>query len=93
MRYLVLNCFATYNVLIGRQRINDIHAVVSTPNLKMKYPTKNGKICVLAVDQKVAKECLAKNKRNMLNGENRLSLRVIEFLKCPPMSVMHPRIQ
>src|ERR1044072_9444856 len=59
VRYLVLNCTATYNVLIGRQTINDIHAVVSTPHLKMKYPTKNGRIGVLAVDQKVAKECLA----------------------------------
>ena len=45
--YLVLNCSATFNVLIGRQTINDIHAVVSTPHLKMKYPTKNGRIGVL----------------------------------------------
>src|ERR1044072_7218312 len=63
VRYLVLNCTATYNVLIGRQTINDIHAVVSTPHLKMKYPTKNGRIGVLAVDQRVAKECLAENEQ------------------------------
>ena len=61
VRYLVLNCTATYNVLIGRQTINDIHAVVSTPHLKMKYPTKSGRIGVFAVDQRIAKECLAEN--------------------------------
>src|ERR1044072_9340035 len=61
VRYLVLNCTATYNVLIGRQTINDIHDVVSPPHLKMKYPTKNGRIGVLAVDQRIAKECLAEN--------------------------------
>src|ERR1044072_723423 len=37
VRYLLLNCSATYSVLIGRQTINDIHAVVSIPHLKMKY--------------------------------------------------------
>ena len=63
VRYLVLNCSATYNVLIGCQTINDIYAVVSTPHLKMKYPTKNGKIGVLAVDQKISKECLAENEK------------------------------
>ena len=63
VRYLLLNCSATYSVLIGRQTINDIHAVVSTPHLKMKYPTKSGRIGVLAVDQKVAKECLAENEQ------------------------------
>ena len=50
-------------MLIGRHTISDIRAIVSTPHLKMKYPTKNGEIGVLAVDQKVAKECLVENEK------------------------------
>ena len=61
VRYLVLACSTTYNVLIGRYTINDIGAVISTPHLKMKYPTKNGNMGVLAVELRVAKECLAEN--------------------------------
>ena len=44
VRYLVLACSATYNVLIGRHTINDIGAVVSSVHLKVKYPAENGKI-------------------------------------------------
>src|ERR1044072_3062192 len=37
VRYLLLACSATYNVLIGRHTINDIGAVFSPVHLNMKY--------------------------------------------------------
>src|ERR1044072_5950826 len=48
----------SYNVVIGRQAINDIRAVVSPMHLKVKYPTPSRKIDVLTVEQVIARSCL-----------------------------------
>jgi hypothetical protein len=47
VHYLVLPCNATYNVILGRHTINEIGGVISTPHLKMKYPTDDGKVGVI----------------------------------------------
>ena len=61
VHYLVLPCNATYNVILGRHTLNDIGGVVSTPHLKMKYPTDDGKVGVICVNQETAKRCKAEN--------------------------------
>lgn len=57
VRYLVLECEASYNILIGRHTLNDVGAVVSTPHLKVKFPLLDGRIATICVDQKLARLC------------------------------------
>src|ERR1044072_300179 len=61
VHYLVLACAATYNVILGRHTINDIGGIVSTPHLKMKYPTEDVLVSVLCVNQETAKKCKLEN--------------------------------
>ncbi|XP_057426098.1 uncharacterized protein LOC130719491 [Lotus japonicus] len=57
VKYLVLACRANYNVLLGRDTLNKLCAVISTAHLTVKYPACNGKVGVLRVDQNAAREC------------------------------------
>ena len=61
VRYLVLECEASYNILIGRHTLNDVGAVVSTPHLKVKFPLTDGKIATIGVDQKLARQCYSES--------------------------------
>ncbi|XP_057432163.1 uncharacterized protein LOC130724914 [Lotus japonicus] len=57
VKYLVLACRANYNVLLGRDTLNKVCAVISTAHLTVKYPACNGKVGILRVDQNAAREC------------------------------------
>ena len=58
VKYLVLSCSASYNVIVGRRHtLNNICCVISSKHLKAKYPCPNGLIGTVSVDQKEASEC------------------------------------
>ncbi|XP_057418260.1 uncharacterized protein LOC130712443 [Lotus japonicus] len=61
VKYLVLPCKATYNVLLGRDTLNKICAIISTVHLTVKYPACNGKVGILRVDQEAARSCYAQS--------------------------------
>ncbi|XP_057443797.1 uncharacterized protein LOC130735944 [Lotus japonicus] len=61
VKYLVIAFRAMYNVLLGRDTLNKVCAIISTAHLTVKYPTCNGKIEVLRVDQEAARECYAQS--------------------------------
>ncbi|XP_057426101.1 uncharacterized protein LOC130719494 [Lotus japonicus] len=61
VKYLVLLCKATYNVLLGRDTLNKIRAIISTAHLTVKYPACNGKVGILRVDQEAARACYAQS--------------------------------
>ncbi|XP_027932759.1 uncharacterized protein LOC114188367 [Vigna unguiculata] len=57
IHYIVVNAPSSYNLLLGRPSINKLGAVISTVHLKMKFPTNDGKVVTLAVNQEVARKC------------------------------------
>ena len=57
IRYLLVNANTSYNILLDRPSINRLKAIVSTPHLAMKFPSVNGDIATVHVDQKIAREC------------------------------------
>ncbi|XP_057417975.1 uncharacterized protein LOC130712123 [Lotus japonicus] len=61
VKYLVLPCKATYNVLLGRDTLNKICAIISTAHLTVKYPACNGNVGILRVDQEAARACYAQS--------------------------------
>ncbi|XP_057418835.1 uncharacterized protein LOC130713048 [Lotus japonicus] len=61
VKYLVLPCRAMNNVLLGRDTLNKVCAIISTAYLTVKYPAYNGKIGILRVDQEAARECYAQS--------------------------------
>ena len=54
---------AFYNILLGRPSINRLMAIVSTPHLAMKFPSRTWDILTVHVDQKEERECYAKSLR------------------------------
>jgi len=40
IRYLVVDACTSYNALLGRSSLNKLGAIVSTPHLAIKFPTK-----------------------------------------------------
>ena len=63
IRYLVIDANTSYNILLGRPSINRLMAIVSTPHLAMKFPSRSGDILTVHVDQKEARECYAESLR------------------------------
>lgn len=59
VRFLLVEADTSYNVLLGRPCLNAFGAIVSTPHLTMKYPTRRGTICTVRANQKTARECYA----------------------------------
>ena len=53
IRYLVVDACTSYNALLGRSSLNKLGAIVSTPHLAMKFPTEQGDITTIYVDQKL----------------------------------------
>ncbi|XP_016192124.1 uncharacterized protein LOC107633005 [Arachis ipaensis] len=56
INFIVVDVSSTYNALIGRATLNRLGAVVSTPHLCIKFPTKDG-IATIRGDQKLARKC------------------------------------
>jgi len=57
VRYIVVKAPSSYNILLGRPSLNRLEAVVSTSHLKVKFPTDEGRVATLRVDQTVARKC------------------------------------
>ncbi|XP_068475156.1 uncharacterized protein [Phaseolus vulgaris] len=57
IRYLVVNAFSAYNMLLGRPTLNRLGAVPSTRHMKMKLPDLTGKVITIKSDQKEVKRC------------------------------------
>ncbi|XP_077217904.1 uncharacterized protein LOC143852408 [Tasmannia lanceolata] len=56
--FLVVKVPSTYNAIIGCPTLNKLEAVVSTPHLKIKFPTKAG-VREVRGDQERARNCYA----------------------------------
>ncbi|KAL2951629.1 hypothetical protein AAZX31_19G063100 [Glycine max] len=52
VRYLIIDLDTSYFALIGKKTLNELRAIVSTPHLKMKFPTLTGEIVIVKADQK-----------------------------------------
>jgi len=50
VRYLIVEVNTSYNALLGRPSLNKLGAIVSTPNVVTKFPSKQGG--VVTADQK-----------------------------------------
>ena len=59
--YLIVNANISYFVLIGGKTLNKLEAIVSTPHLKMKFPTLIGETVTVKLDQKQARQCYTKS--------------------------------
>jgi len=57
IRFIVVQSPSSYNVLLGRPSLNRLEAIISTSHLKVKFPTTEGKIVTLKVDQATARKC------------------------------------
>ena len=54
--FLVVDCPSTYNTIIGRPTLNQLHAVTSTYHLLLKFPTEH-RIGEVRGDQIATREC------------------------------------
>ncbi|RZC11950.1 hypothetical protein D0Y65_011948 [Glycine soja] len=57
IKYFLVNALTSYNILLGRLSLNELGAIVSTLHLVMKFPSDDGKIIIVRVDQMTAIEC------------------------------------
>ena len=57
IRYLIVNAFSAYNMLLGRPTLNRLGAVLSTRHMKMKLPDLTRKVITIKSDQKEVKRC------------------------------------
>jgi len=57
IRYLVVNAFSAYNMLLSIPTLNRLGAVPSTRHMKMKVSDLIGKVITIKSDQKEAKRC------------------------------------
>jgi len=56
IRYLVVNAFSIYNILLGRPALNRLGVVASTRHMKMKLSSLEGGGITIKTDQKAAKK-------------------------------------
>src|ERR1044072_5110699 len=69
VKFLVIKCFSSYIVIIGRPSLNMLGAVIHTGCLTMKYPVSTAQVGVLRADQKTARLCYNESlKINRKNG-------------------------
>ncbi|GKU85393.1 hypothetical protein SLEP1_g72 [Rubroshorea leprosula] len=56
VRFLVMKMASSFNIVIGRQTLTEIRAVVSQSHLCMKFPTPTG-VATLRGNQEIARHC------------------------------------
>lgn len=56
-RFLLVEVSTPYNVIIGSPFLNAFGAIISTPDLILKFHSNKGTICTAWVDQNIAREC------------------------------------
>ncbi|RZB52840.1 hypothetical protein D0Y65_049053 [Glycine soja] len=61
IRYLLVDVYTSYFALICRKTRNKLGAIVSTPHLKMKFPTLTVEIVTVKANQKQARQCYVEN--------------------------------
>ncbi|XP_020218715.1 uncharacterized protein LOC109801949 [Cajanus cajan] len=57
VKYLLVEAYTSYNIIIGRPTLNQLGAVVSTSHLTMKFSRHNGDIISIKANQKIARQC------------------------------------
>ncbi|XP_058772800.1 uncharacterized protein LOC131646871 [Vicia villosa] len=57
VRYLVIDSWSVYNVVIGMPVVAYLEAVISIVHLKMKYPIGDGMVGVVKADLEMANKC------------------------------------
>ncbi|KAG4924453.1 hypothetical protein JHK87_049993 [Glycine soja] len=57
IRFLNVDADTSYFALISWKMLSELGAIVSTPHLKMKFPTLTGEIVTVKADQKQARQC------------------------------------
>ena len=55
--FIVVSSFSPYTAILGRPWIHAMGAILSTLDVKVKFPTKQG-VAVVRGSQKVARQCL-----------------------------------
>lgn len=55
VRYLVIDSWSVYNIVIGRSAVSDLRAVIPTIHLTMKYPVVDGVVGVVRADLEMVK--------------------------------------
>lgn len=50
IRYIVVHANTSYKILPGRPSINTLRAIVSTPHLCMKFPSRDGQVITVHAD-------------------------------------------
>lgn len=57
VKYSIVNAPSSYNVIVGREALNDLGAVVFTVHLMMKFSLTNENIGVVKAYQLMARRC------------------------------------
>jgi len=64
IRYIVVNAFSAYNLLLGRPFLNRLGAIVSTVHMEMKLPSLEGEVIIIKCDQKTTQKCYESSLKN-----------------------------
>lgn len=67
--YLFMDADTSYNLLLGKPKLNVLRAIVSIPHLAMKFPSSHGEIGIVKADKEDAHECYVKS-YNMVREKN-----------------------
>ena len=84
VKYLVVDACTSYNALLGRSSLNKLGAIVSTPHLAMKFPTKKGEIATVYVNQRDDRECYAAGLKMTLKVDGEDSRNMVAMVDLDP---------
>ncbi|XP_072066687.1 uncharacterized protein [Arachis hypogaea] len=57
IKFLVVDCFSPYNIILGRPFLNKFGAIVSTVHLCVKFPLQDDHVITIHGDHKDARQC------------------------------------
>ncbi|XP_020207927.1 uncharacterized protein LOC109792885 [Cajanus cajan] len=101
IRYIVVHANTSYNILLGRPSINALGAIVSTPHLCMKFPSREGQVITVHADQKMERECYLSSLRvqpisdpsTMTKGVNAVKQEITDSIDLDPRLGEEERIE